>query len=127
MQEMQEANAGDARDTGLIPGSWKSYGVGNDNPLQNPCQENSMDRGAWATESDMTEHTHTHTHTHNIIWVDQIDTHSILTLTVMNALCRASVWYVPWFLVRGQICVIVIIHILMANIFMCKINVLSIS
>ena len=71
--------------------------------------------------------THTHTHTHNIIWVDQIDTHSILTLTVMNALCRASVWYVPWFLVRGQICVIVIIHILMANIFMCKINVLSIS
>ena len=43
----------------------------------------------------------------------------------MNALCRASVWYVPWFLVRGQICVIVTIHILMAN--MCKINVLSIS
>ena len=51
-----------------------------------------MDRGVWwATELDMTEHTHTHTHTHTIIWVDQIDTDPILTLTVMNALCRASI------------------------------------
>ena len=96
MKEMQEANAGDARDTGLIPGSGNSPGIGNGNPHQNPCQENSMDRGAWgATELDMTEHTHTHTHTHtlthNIICIDQIDTHSILSLTVMNALCRASV------------------------------------
>ena len=72
-------------------------------------------------------HACAHTHTHNIIWVDQIDMDPILTLTVMNALCRASVWYVPWVLVRGQICVVVIIHILMANIFMCKISVLLIS
>ena len=64
MKEMQEANAGDARDTGLIPGSGNSPGIGNGNPHQNPCQENSMDRGAWgATELDMTEHTHTHTYT----------------------------------------------------------------
>ena len=27
------ASAGDARDTGLIPGSGRSPGVGNDNPL----------------------------------------------------------------------------------------------
>ena len=47
MQEIQEANAADARDTGLIPGSGNSPGVGNGNPLQNPCQENSTDRGAW--------------------------------------------------------------------------------
>jgi len=41
------ANAGDSRDVGLIPGSEKSLGVGNGNPLQYFCLENSMDRGAW--------------------------------------------------------------------------------
>ena len=41
------ANAGDIRDAGLIPGSKRSPGEGNDNPLQYPCLENSMDRGAW--------------------------------------------------------------------------------
>ena len=41
------ANAGDARDVGSIPGSGRSPGVGNGNPLQYSCLENSMDRGAW--------------------------------------------------------------------------------
>ena len=41
------ANAGDARDTGLIPGSRISPGVGNGNPLQYSCLEHFMDRGAW--------------------------------------------------------------------------------
>ena len=41
------ANAGDARDMGSIPGSGRSPGVGNGNPLQFSCLENSMDRGAW--------------------------------------------------------------------------------
>ena len=36
-----------ARDTGLIPGSGRSSGEGNVNPLQYSCLENSMDRGAW--------------------------------------------------------------------------------
>ena len=40
------ANAGDAGDTGLIPGSGKSP-EGNGNPLQYSCLENPMDRGAW--------------------------------------------------------------------------------
>ena len=40
------ANAGDARDAGLIPGSGRSPGVGNGNPLQYSCPENSMDRRA---------------------------------------------------------------------------------
>ena len=39
------ANAGDARDAGLIPGSGRSPGVGNDNTIQYSCLENSMDRG----------------------------------------------------------------------------------
>ena len=41
------ANAGDARNEGSIPGSGRSSGVGNGNPLQYSCLENSVDRGAW--------------------------------------------------------------------------------
>ena len=41
------ANAGDARDMVSIPGSGRSPGVGNGNPLQYSCLENPMDRGAW--------------------------------------------------------------------------------
>ena len=37
----------DARNTGLIPGSERSPAVGNGNPLQYSCQENSMDRRPW--------------------------------------------------------------------------------
>ena len=37
----------DARDTGLIPGSGRSPGGGNGNPLQYSCLGNPMDRGAW--------------------------------------------------------------------------------
>ena len=44
------ANAGDIRDSGLIPGLGRSPGEGNGNPLQYSCLENLMDRGAcWAT------------------------------------------------------------------------------
>ena len=41
------ANAGDVRDTGLIPASGRSPGGGPGNPLQYSCPENSMDRKAW--------------------------------------------------------------------------------
>ena len=41
------ASAGASRDSGLIPGSGRSPGVGNGNPLQCSCLENLMDRGAW--------------------------------------------------------------------------------
>ena len=36
-----------AGDLGLIPELGRSPGEGNGNPLQGPCLENSMDRGAW--------------------------------------------------------------------------------
>ena len=55
------ANAGDVRDVGLIPGLGRSLGVGNGNLLQDPCLENSINRGAYPatvhgiTESDTTE------------------------------------------------------------------------
>ena len=59
------ANAGDIRDAGLIPGSGRYPGGGNDNPLQYSCLGNPMDRGAWwatgheVAELDVTEQAHT--------------------------------------------------------------------
>ena len=41
------ANARDIKDVGSIPGSGKSLGEGNGNPLQYSCLENPTDRGAW--------------------------------------------------------------------------------
>jgi len=41
------ANARDIRDAGLIPGSGRSPGEGNGNPVQYSCLENSMDGEAW--------------------------------------------------------------------------------
>ena len=41
------ANAEDAGDMGSIPGSGRSPGGGNGNPLQYSCLDNPMDRGAW--------------------------------------------------------------------------------
>ena len=39
-------NAADLRDAGSIPGSGRSPGEGNGNPLLYSCLENPMDRGA---------------------------------------------------------------------------------
>ena len=41
------ANARDAGDTGLIPGSGRSLGGGNGNTLQDSCLGNPMDKGVW--------------------------------------------------------------------------------
>ena len=41
------ANAGDIGDMGSVPGSGRSSGAGNGNPVQYPCLENPMARGAW--------------------------------------------------------------------------------
>ena len=40
------ANEGDIRDMGSIPGSGRSPGEGNGNPLQYSCLENTTDGGA---------------------------------------------------------------------------------
>ena len=49
--DLSELSSGDsaynAGDPGLIPGSGRSPGEGNGNPLQYSCLENSMDGGAW--------------------------------------------------------------------------------
>ena len=43
------ANTGDASS---IPGSGRSPGIGDGNPLQYSCLENSMDRGTWRVTVD---------------------------------------------------------------------------
>ena len=40
-------NAGDTGDAGSIPGSGRSPGAGNGNPLQYSCLKNLMHRGVW--------------------------------------------------------------------------------
>ena len=47
MAQMVKASAYNAGDSGSIPGSGRSPGEGNGNPLQYSCLENPMDRGAW--------------------------------------------------------------------------------
>ena len=42
-----KASGGNVGDPGVIPGSGRSPGEGNGNPLQYSCLENSVDRGAW--------------------------------------------------------------------------------
>ena len=69
MVENSPANAGDADS---IPGSGRSPGGGNGNPLQDSCLGNPTDRGAWwatvhgVSELDTTEQLSTQTHTHTI-------------------------------------------------------------
>ena len=69
------ADTGDARDAGSIPGSRRSPGVRNGTPLQYPCLEISVGKGAWqaighrATELDTTEQLSTQTHTYVFVYV----------------------------------------------------------
>ena len=47
MVKNPSAKAGDANDWGSIPGWGRSPGVGNGNPLQYSCLENSTGRKTW--------------------------------------------------------------------------------
>ena len=46
MGKNSPANEGDIRDVGSILGSGRYLGVGHGNPLQYPCLEDPIDRGA---------------------------------------------------------------------------------
>ena len=70
------ANSGDPRDAGSTPGLGRFPGVGNGNPLQHSCLENSMDRVALAgyspwghKESDMTERLRTPAYMHTCTYI----------------------------------------------------------
>ena len=74
------ANAGDMRDTGSIPGSGRSPRGGHGNPLQYPCLENAMDRGAWwATVHRLAEsQTRLKQHsTHVCFWLQNLELGSL--------------------------------------------------
>ena len=47
MIENTPVNAGTVGDEDSVPGSERSPGGGNGNPLQYSCQDNPMDKGAW--------------------------------------------------------------------------------
>ena len=63
-----KVSAYNAGDPGSIPGSGRSPGEGNGNPLQYSCLENHMDRGAWRatvhgvakSRTQLSDFTHTH-------------------------------------------------------------------
>ena len=58
-----------AGDLGLIPGSERSPGEGNGNPVQYSCLENPMHRGAWRA----TVHGVTKSQTQLSDWAEQHD------------------------------------------------------
>ena len=75
MAKNPPANAGEARDTSSIPGLERSPGGGNGNPLQLPCLENPVDRGAWQATVHRVEKSRAqlkqlsmHAHTHAGMW-----------------------------------------------------------
>ena len=89
------ANVGDARDVSSIPGSGRSPGVGNDNPLQYSWLENSMDRGTLQSMGQQrvrhdwaTEHTHTYT--------------ELVTTVSLVTICPYTKFVVVQFLSRVQ-------------------------
>ena len=95
---------------GSIPGSGRSPGGGHGNPLQYPCLENPMNRGAWQAtvhgiaKSDMTEVTeHAHTwlfiYKRNILPVSQIWQKK--TSKYYGLCCRKSSWVDPcdWWII----------------------------
>ena len=85
------ANAGDARDVNLIPGSARYLRVGNGIPLQYSCLVNPTDKGACCgcKELDAFEHTHTHTHTH--------------TEKAMAPHSSTLAWQIPWMEEPGRL------------------------
>ena len=66
-------SVGETRDTGSTLGSIRSPGEGHENPLQYPCLDNPVYRGAWqvtvhsVAESDMTEESE-----HKLGWEKQV-------------------------------------------------------
>ena len=70
------ANAGAIRDSGSIPGSVRSHGEGNGNPLQYSCLENPVDRGAWWAT--------VHRVTKSQTWLKRLSTHAHFNRKAIN-------------------------------------------
>ena len=72
------ANVGDIRVVALIPGSGSSSGGGHGNPLQYPCLENPIDRGAWQATN--------HRVTKSQIQLKKLGTHTHCTIILGRSL-----------------------------------------
>ena len=83
------ANARDIRDIGLIPGSGRSSGLGNGNPLQYYCLENPMGRGAWCATQSMGSQRVGHN------WSDLAWTQSQQGMEPHGWVCRRTMLYMP--------------------------------
>ena len=74
-------------DPGSIPGSGRTPGEGNGNPLQYSCLGNSMDRGAWlATKLDVIDHACTDCPG----WVSLLKSPSSQILTLVTSFAKES-------------------------------------
>ena len=74
---------------GSIPGSGRSLGVGNGNPFQNYCLENSMHRGTWRAT--------VHGVTKRWTWLSTEYTHSALTGPYIFSHPISSTRFIPKF------------------------------
>ena len=92
------ANAGDARDTGSIPGSGRFPEGGNGNLFQYSCLENSTDRRAWwatvqgITKSQTQLNTHTDTDNENTAKRKCHDVNNILFYLVLKESSHEQLW-----------------------------------
>ena len=119
-------NAWDEEDVGLIPGLERFPAVGNGNPLQYSCLENSIDRRAWwalvheAAESQIQlrmhararththpyllsagyTYTHTHTYTHTLIYYTH--THPHTPLFIIHTPPHTLIYYMPGPILPGS-------------------------
>ena len=110
------ANAGDAGDLSLIPGSGRPPGEGNGNPLQYSCLENFMDRGAWWVPVHGVPNSWTwlsmHAHSillGNIFKLNTISSHYKPTLVVEGGDSRMHLKIMIW-LVRQRASELVILY-----------------
>ena len=79
----RKESAHNVGDQGLIPGSGRSPGEGNGNPLQYSCLENPMDRGAWqATVHGVSRVGHN--------WVTELNWSMIRTLGWLYVAAKSS-------------------------------------
>ena len=95
------ANAGDAQNAGLIPGSGRSPAEGYGNPLQYSCLENPMDRGArWVTVHRAAKsRTQVSTHTHIFLDSVLVQTQGVSRWTV-GLISKASILGLFWLLLQ---------------------------
>ena len=99
------ANAEDIRDLGSIPGSRRSPGEGNGNPLQYSCLENPMDRGVQSATIHGVSKSWTR--------LKQLSMHACSAFHFSCGLPRCH------FLVQNSFVPILFLYLLFSNTFLC--------